>query len=130
MQYAIGKTLLMLLLAAASSGAMAEWVEVGSNDTNTLYVDPAIRWADNTSKMWVLHDFKVDQLDRGPLKSQKVQYEYDCSGQRSRMLYFTAHTENMAGGDIVDFNIVPGEWMPLSENAGQQELWKIACGKA
>ena len=133
MLFSMRKTIFVLLLAAMSSSAMAEWVKVGSNETDTLYVDPStIRWADNTAKMWALNDFKVTQRlhEREPFKSEKVEYEYDCKLAQSRLLYFTSHTESMAGGEVVDFNVVPGEWAPVSPNSGLEELWKIACGKA
>ena len=128
------KAILMLLLAAVSSSALADWVKVGSNSTDTLYVDPStIRWgADNSVKMWAMNDFKVTQQlhEREPFKSEKVEYEYDCKLAQSRLLYFTSHTESMAEGEVVDFNVVPGDWAPVSPNSGLEELWKIACGKA
>jgi len=126
------KAILMLLLAAVSSSAMAEWVKVGSNETDTLYADPStIRWADNTARMWAMNDFKVTQRlhEREPFKSEKVEYEYDCKLAQSRLLYFTSHSESMAGGEVVDFNIVPGDWARVPPNSGLEELWKIACGK-
>jgi len=133
MLYAMRKAILVFLLAVMSSSAMAEWVKVGSNETDTLYVDPStLRFSDNTSRMWAMNDFKVTQQlhEREPFKSEKVEYEYDCKLAQSRLLYFTSHTESMAGGEVVDFNVVPGEWARVSPNTGLEELWKIACGKA
>lgn len=129
----IHKAIIVLLLAFVSSSALAEWVEVGTSDAETLYVDPStIRWTDDTAKMWALNDFKTTQrLDkREAFKSEKVEYEYDCKLAQSRLLYFTSHTESMAGGEVVDFNVVPGDWARVSPNSGLEELWKIACGKA
>jgi hypothetical protein len=123
---------LAALLAVVSSSAMAEWVEVGSSETDTLYADPAtIRGANNMAKMWVLNDFKAAQrLDkREPFKSEKAEYEYDCKLAQSRLLYFTSHTESMAGGEVVGYNIVPGEWEPIPPGSGLEALRKIACGK-
>jgi hypothetical protein len=133
MLYAMRKAILVFLLAVVSSSVMAEWVKVGSNETDTLYVDPStLRFSDNTSRMWAMNDFKVTQQlhEREPFKSEKVEYEYDCKLAQSRLLYFTSHTESMAGGEVVDFNVVPGEWARVSPNTGLEELWKIACGKA
>src|ERR1035437_4807093 len=107
MLYAMRKAILVFLLALVSSSAMAEWVKVGSNETDTLYVDPStIRYTDDTAKMGALNDFKETQRinERGSFKSEKVEYEHDCKGQQSRLLYFTAHTGSMAEGEIVDFN--------------------------
>jgi hypothetical protein len=133
MRLAIREAVLVLLLAAASGGAMADWVRVGSSDTDTLYADPdTIRWSDDTAKMWAMNDFKTAQRKdaRDPFKSEKAEYEYDCKGRLARLLYFTSHADNMAQGEIVDFNVVPGEWMPFAPNSGLEELWKIACGDA
>lgn len=125
------KGILILLLAVVSSSAMADWVKVGSNETDTLYIDPSIRWTGNTAKLWALNDFKVTQRlhEREPFKSEKVEYEYDCKLAQSRLLYFTSHTESMAGGEVADFNVVPGDWARISPNSELEELWKIACGK-
>jgi hypothetical protein len=127
------KANLIFLLALVSSSAMAEWIAVGTSDDETLYVDPAtIRWGDdNTAKMWAMNDFKMAQrLNELELfKSEKAEHEYDCKLAQSRLLYFTSHTENMAGGEVVEFNVVPGDWARVTPNSKLGELWKIACGK-
>ena len=133
MQVAIRKSVLLLLLALVNSGAMAAWVRIGASETDTLYVDPAtIRYGDNTAKIWALNDFTETQRrdERGPFKSEKVEYEYDCKAQQARLLYFTSHAESMAGGDIVDFNVAPGEWMRIAPGSELEALWEIACWKA
>jgi hypothetical protein len=132
MPIAMRKVILMLLLAVVSGGASADWIKVGSNETDTLYVDPStIRWNDDTAKMWAMNDFKVTQRldERQPFKSEKVEYEYDCKLAQSRLLYFTSHADNMAAGEVVDFNFVPGDWARVPPGSGLEELWKIACGK-
>jgi hypothetical protein len=126
------KALPILLLAIVSSNAVADWVAVGSSKTDTLYVEPTtIRGTDDRARMWALNDYKVTQrLDnREPFKSEKAEYEYDCKQSQSRLLYFTSHTENMAGGEVADFNVAPGEWVPVSPKSEIEVLWKIACGK-
>ena len=124
---------ILLLLAIVSSSATAEWVPVGSNETDTLYIDPStIRSADNKAKMWALNDYTSTQRldDREPFMSEKTEYEYDCNGEQTRLLYFTSHSANMAEGEVVDFNVVPGEWTRVLPGSGLAILWKIACAKA
>ena len=54
------KTILMILLAVASSSPAAEWVKVSENETAAIYVDPAtIGKAGDLVKMWRLLDFKA-----------------------------------------------------------------------
>ncbi len=126
------KIILILLLAAASNSAMAEWIEVGSNDTDTVYIDPAtIRGTDALAKMWALNDFKETQVidNRAPFKSVKMEYEYDCKEELSRMLYFTSHPANMAEGEVLDFNFAPSAWTRSAPGSVLDAMWKIACGK-
>ena len=135
MQIATRKAVGVFLLAAASSSAMAEWVEVGRSESETLYFDPStitIRGTANGARMWALKDFNAPQRfdRREPFKSEKAEHEYDCELARSRLLYFTSHSENMAGGEVVDFNVAHGDWTPVPPNTGLDELWRIACGKA
>jgi hypothetical protein len=135
MLIATRKAVGMFLLAAVSSAAKAEWVEVGRSELETLYFDPStitIRGTANGARMWALKDFNAPQRSdrRMPFKSEKIEHEYDCELAQSRLLYFTSHSENMAGGEVVDFNVVPGDWTPVPPNSGLDELWKIACGKA
>jgi hypothetical protein len=135
MLIATRKAVGMFLLAAVSSAAKAEWVEVGRSELETLYFDPStitIRGTANGARMWALKDFNAPQRSdrRMPFKSEKIEHEYDCELAQSRLLYFTSHSENMAEGEVVDFNVVPGDWTPVPPNSGLDELWKIACGKA
>ena len=126
------KAIPILLLAIVSGSAMADWVEVGRSKTDTLYVDPStIRGTDSVARMWALNDYKATQrLDnREPFKSETMEYEYDCKDEQSRLLYFTSHPDNMAEGEVLDFNVVPGAWTRNPPGSGLEVLWKIACGK-
>ena len=125
--------LLIVLLTAAGNSAMADWIAIGSSKSNTLYIDPStIRGTDDKTRMWALSDFKTAQhLDESePYKSQKAEYEYNCKDARLRVLYITSYSANMAEGDIVDFNMAPGDWIQVPRGSATEALWKIACRKA
>ena len=129
---AVRKAILVLALAIVSSSAMAEWIEVGSNETDTLYVDLSTRREKgNLAKMWALNDFKAIQRleDREPFMSEKTEYEHDCEGAQSRLLYLTSYTKPMAAGEVVGYNLAPGEWMQFPPESALDILWRIACGK-
>jgi len=122
-----------LLLAMASSNAMAEWVKLGSSEADTLYFDPSsIRGSEESAKMWTLSDFKQTQrLESGEqFMSEKAEFEHDCKSEQSRLLYFTAHAKSMADGEVVNFNIVPGEWTPVSPGTKLALLWNVVCRRA
>ena len=126
------KAILIMLLAGVSSNAAAEWVEVGSSEKTTVYVDPAtIRRAGNLVKMWNLIDLKTATLTAGskPYTSQMTQAEFDCKEEQWRRLYFSWHSGNMTRGEIVYSDSNPGTWEPVPPGSATEVLWKFACGK-
>ena len=126
------KTILTLLLAAMSTGALAEWVAIGNTDDSTAYADAAtIRRSGSTAKMWNLSDYKTAQK-LGPGKSYmsaKLQLEYDCREERARNLFLSYHSGNMGDGTLIDVVIETSRWLPLPPGSEGEALWKIACGK-
>ena len=122
--------ILMVLLSVVSVGAAAEWVKAGDNRIATIYVDPGtISKSGNIVKMWYLFDFKAAQSVRGMrLLSQKAQSEFDCQGERMRMLAFSYHPANMGGGAPLYSVSDPDPWEPIP-NPINQTTWEIACGR-
>lgn len=128
------KLILLMLLAMVSSGAAAEWVRVGKSagDGFDYYADPAtIRRSGNYVKMWVVYDYQTPQVVSGQqFLSTKLQFEYDCRDMRSRMLYATTHSGNMANLDVVaTVNNPTVDWGPISPATLGEQLWKFACRK-
>lgn len=126
------KNLLMLLLAAMSTGAMAEWVRVGSNIDTTMYADlSTIRRSGDTAKLWSLDDYKSPESVKGipPYLSRKSQTEFDCKEERSRTLYFSVHSENMSAGNSIYAGEGFMKWRPVSPGSADEILWEVACGK-
>jgi hypothetical protein len=127
------KAILMMLLAVASSSALAEWVEVFRDEAVTVYADPStVRKAGNMVKMWVLYDYKSVQSSNSskPYRSSRKQSEYDCKEAQSRILSLTAHSGNMAEVDTVFSLSKPEEWEPVPPSSLAELMWKIACGKS
>ena len=127
------KTILTMLLAGLSSSAAAEWVAVGSTESDALYADPATIQKDkagNKVRMWNLLDLKKAGSMKGkPYMSIKEQFEYDCRKQQSRLLSISAQSGKMGEGDTVDFTARPGQWSAIASGSTSGNLWKIACEK-
>ena len=123
--------ILFALLAAASNGAVAEWVAVGVSESSTLHAEPAsIQKSGDLVKMLDLLDFKAPQVaGTYRYQSSKTLSEYDCKGGQSRILYFSWHSAPMGGGNIVHIDSDSNEWVPVSPRSGVEKLWKIACDK-
>ena len=125
------KAILMLLLFVMSSSAAAAWVLAGRNEITSAYADPAsIRRTGDMVRMWDMFDLKTArELDKKPYLSMKREVEYDCKEERSRLLFFSGHSKNMADGEVVYSSSDPHDWEPISSSSGNETLWKFACGK-
>jgi hypothetical protein len=130
-KYAMKILLLTLMFAVMSSSAMAEWVPVGGNDRFTLYSDPTtISKSGNMVKMLRLTDFKTVQGNTDEhYMSTKRQDEYNCVKEQRRIIFITAHSENMAEGYVV-MRVVnkPGDWKSISPGSQGEAVWEFACG--
>ena len=127
---AMGKALLMGLLAVVSSSAVAEWVEIGGNESATAYADrTTIEKAGNLVKMWDLLDFKAVQARPygKPYRSQKTRQEYDCKDDRARILHVLRYAENMGGGEEARADSDPDEWKPARPGSTLAMLRAFAC---
>ena len=126
------RLLLIKLLVLSSGPAYAEWVAIGSTDDGmTAYADPdTIRRKEEAVKMWILFDFKTTRSVAGHLMlSIKGQEEYDCDGNRRRVLTFSELSGNMGGGKEVNSISGEGTWVPVDPESVVQTLWTFACGK-
>ncbi|MDP2761779.1 MAG: hypothetical protein Q8O64_15555 [Sideroxyarcus sp.] len=125
------KVILVMVLAVVSSSAMAEWVNVGSNENLAIYVDPAtVQRVGNMAKMWHLTDFKRAKKDMGEwYLSAKDQNEYDCKEVKLRRCASSQHSKNMGGGKVVYSDSYITKWRPVPPDSGIEIMWKFACTK-
>jgi len=125
------KAILILLLAAVSNGAAAEWVNVSTDDSgSTIYADPStIRKVGNRVKMWVLFDYRKATLDAGDkIMSKRKHEEYDCKKKQIRLLYISKHTGRFTEGKVVYLNDIPyNKWVPVVPGSVFEDLWRYAC---
>ncbi len=125
------KAILILLLAAVSNGAAAEWVNVSTDDSgSTIYADPStIRKVGNRVKMWVLFDYRKATLDAGDkIMSKKKHEEYDCKKKQIRLLYLSKHSGRFTEGKVVYLNDIPyNKWVPVAPGSVLEDLWRYAC---
>ena len=120
----------ILLLAAVSSSAAAEWVEISSNQTFTVFANRiTIRKTGDRVKMWDLTDFKAVKVSAGgkAYMSSKIESEYDCKEGQFRILFFSDHSGRMGEGEVVYRDADPCKWQPVFPRTVSEALWKIAC---
>ena len=126
------KLLIAVLLAVLSTSVMAEWTQVGGNDTETAYVDlSTIRKSGNKVKMWNLMDYKVVRtvVDKRFLSSA-IQEEYDCKEETARTLTYNWYSKNMGQGEVVyTSGAMHEEPTPVSPGSVRESSFELACGK-
>lgn len=128
------KIILMILLSLMSSVAIAGWVEVGGTDDFTSYADPSsIRKSGSRIKMWMLFDLKAAKTTAAgkTYLSNKIQNEFDCTEEQTRILYIFAHSGHMGEGDKVNSiaDRVNHEWTPIPPGSIIETLFQFACKK-
>ena len=125
------RKVILMLLAVVSNSAMAEWKDVGSNESATIYVDPTtVQRVGNMATMWHMTDFKTAQKDMGEkYMSAKDQNEYDCKEMKSRRRASSQHSGNMGKGKVVYSDSFTTKWKPVPPDSGIEILWKFACVK-
>ena len=125
------RVVLTLLLLIAVSPARADWVGVSETDTTVLYVDPStIRKDGHLRKVWVLSNLK--QRDTTGELSRRALDEYDCAGERRRLLSISTHAEPMAAGQILLYGNtsgVAGEWNYIPPGTSFYHVLKFVCDR-
>lgn len=118
--------ILLCLLAFVAAPAWAEWVKVGENTALTAYLDPAtIRKNGNFRKVWLVLDMKA--REKNGLMSRKSLVEYDCNDERSRTLSLSAHSESMAGGNVLYSQDGVREWSYIAPDTFAMVFLRFVC---
>lgn len=131
-RHAVYKFWIGCLGVALSTGASAEWTEIGGNDVVTFYADVAtLDVSGTTKKMWTLVGSKAERK-YGEIKfsSIKTQFEFDCPAQKVRQLETAFYSGPLADGDRVAGYADAGEWEAIVEGTVKDGLSRIACEQA
>ncbi|MDP1740571.1 MAG: hypothetical protein Q8M51_13070 [Polaromonas sp.] len=121
-----------LAIACLSGGAAAQWMPVMVDQMVITYIDRTTARGTSAKgglvRMWWLMDYQLVQIaDEKGYFSRLHHSEFDCRGQRARMLSVALLSEQMGMGQVVFEDPVPRRWVAVSEEPFQQALWDIAC---
>lgn len=128
------KILLAIVLTLFSAGAMAKWITVGKMEGDagfTVYADKSsIKKAGNVSKMWALFDFNsIKKTKDFRYLSYKQLAEYDCQGQKTRVMEYSLHSKHMGKSGAIFKDRTPGKWEKIVPKSVAGNLFEIACKK-
>jgi hypothetical protein len=121
------KRLLFALLALSfSASAAAGWVAVGEHEEASFFIDPeTIRSNGHFRRVWAITNMKKRIVEGA--KSYRVQWEYDCEEERSRVLYLSGHSRRLATGDILFSSTDPQKWEPTPPGTPDAIILRIVC---
>lgn len=115
-----------LLTLSFSTSAAAEWVKVGETEEGAFFIDPeSIRSNGHFRRVWVVTDMKKLVVEGA--KSYRVQWEYDCKKERSRVLYLSGHSRHSATGEMLFSTQAPQEWEPSPPGTPDALIREIVC---
>ncbi len=119
----------MLLLAAMSTGAMAEWVRLWGTDVLEGYVDPdSIRKKGKNVVTQNMFDFKKPwEYNGNEYRSSVVLFEFDCAEERARSLESIFYAESKGDGAIVDSWSSPNAWKVVFPATPLNSFMNYAC---
>ncbi|MBK9520503.1 MAG: hypothetical protein IPO13_02585 [Rhodocyclaceae bacterium] len=122
------KKILLVYLLIASNLAFADWIKLSDNDDATVYIDlTTLRKDGNLRTVWQLHD-EMKASNDGTLSS-RILWEYDCNGERVRMLSASGYSGPKATGKKLYTFYKTTEWRDIApETMGQNGL-KAVCTK-
>lgn len=105
-------------LFVACASAHADWVKVAESDGTAYYFDAAsvAVQAEGLRRASVIQDYAAAHA--GGIRSRRVTYEIDCSGERLRSVDATAHAEPMGQGRVVGAWQATSEWLYVTQRTG------------
>lgn len=121
------KLLLAILVSAFTTSVAAEWVKIGETTEAILFHDPhSIRKEGALRRVWQIQDLKEEILGAG-IRSMRTQMEYDCNGERLRVLYAEAFAGQMAQGTPLDRPYRDRGWIPIPPDTLALASFKVVC---
>lgn len=125
------KLLVTIFLAIFSTGALAEWIKVGSNSIGNFYVDKAgITKKRSMVKIWTMSDYLSPyESDFGTYLSKVALFECDCSNKMTKGLQTTTYSKNMMKGEVVTKDKSDENWEYIIPGTAREAIWEVACGK-
>ncbi len=126
------RILFPLALAFAGTPAAADWTAVGKpNEIYAAFADTAsIRRNGDRASMHGLYDFRRQDFtpEGRSLYSTAVLREYDCAGQRVRLLSSIDFSGHMGAGEAVSNSVRTGRWEDVVAGGIDAAYWNVACG--
>ena len=123
------KTLLLAILFFFTSSAWAEWITIGENEVDTLYIDFAsLHPNGQIRKILELQDFK--RRGKGGEMSVLTRSEYDCEKLSYRVLAVTTYAGPMAAGKKLSSKTKSSKaWVLVIPQTDSETVFETVCAQ-
>lgn len=120
------KLLFTLLLTFAGTSAMANLLQIGSNEKEVAYAEvDTIKKSGDIVTMWSLYDLKdMKYLARKFYRSTKFQMEFQCAKELVRIRGMKFYSGKMGEGDVIYKESFTDIWTPITSVESE---WRFAC---
>lgn len=120
-----------ILLMAVAMPSAAEWVKITEDRDIAIYADPAtIRKNGTLRRVWELRDLKG--RSPGNPQSDEVHFEYDCYGDRMRMIESILYAEAMGKGRVLGrekYDQHAPVWTPIPRRTSLEPVLRFVCDR-
>jgi hypothetical protein len=98
----------------------AEWRQISDGYLGSVFLDfDTIKNKKDTITVWQLQNFSQEDLHG--VKSRRLLIEINCLKNSRRVVYLTAHSEQMGEGTVKFVSAKIGEWeQPLPKSLGEK----------
>ena len=108
--------------------AWGAWEKAASSEKGTFYIDPAtMRKNGELHEVWQVEDFKFKRPD-GAMSARTLR-EFDCKGERVRILANSEHSGPMATGKALLSKNVTGNWSHIPPSTVIAIIAKTVCSR-
>jgi len=103
----------------------AKWELISSGYLGNVYIDvKTIKKRNNYIVAWQLQD--LNSPDKFGIRSRRILFEFDCDNNKRRIIYLSAHSEQMAKGEVLQTSGKISSWNnPLPKSLGERILKRI-----
>jgi len=112
-----------------SNSAQAKWIEIDRNSIQITYVNPSLIDDSRRGKaLWLMSSYKTPKhFDGKQFQSMLSQYEYNCRGEKYRILAYSLHTGKTGEGKQLYAESNEEGWKKIPQESADKTLFDKVC---
>ena len=122
-------SIVLLICLFPVSSLVAKWTHIIDGYLGSVYLDfKTLDKNKNIITVWQLQNFT--KQDAYGVRSRRLLVEFNCLNSVRRVVYLSAHSEQMAQGNVKFISNKSGKWeQPLPNSLGEKVFTAACSGK-